>query len=711
MRRLATAERIRAFLARLGRAAREPSTAYLTGGSTAVLLGWRDSTIAVDLKLVPDSSVLLRAVPQLKVELAINVELASPDLFIPVPAGWEDRSPWEATEGMLTVRHFDLTAQAMAKLERGHSRDLDDVRAMLDRGLVEREGLLAFLDAIADDLYRFPAIDPSSFRRAVEAVAGMSKSHWWRRAVIYQVYVRSFADSDGDGMGDLAGVRSRLPYIHELGVDAIWLNPFYPSPQADAGYDVANYRGVDPMFGTLADFDGLIADAHTRGLKVIVDLVPNHTSDQHPWFAAALTTPPHSPERARYVFRDGRGPDQSEPPNDWQSVFGGPAWQRVTEAGGNPGQWYLHLFAPEQPDLNWTNDEVLDEFDSILRFWLDRGVDGFRVDVAHGMAKHPDMPDIAGAYEGAGPAAEGHPYWDQDGVHEVYRRWRRIADSYPRDVTFVGEVWVQTPERLARYLRPDELHTAFNFDFLLAPWDPEGMRTAIDASISALAGVGAPTTWVLSNHDVVRHVTRYGGGDLGRRRARAAALLMLALPGGAYVYQGDELGLPQVTDLPDEVLQDPTFLRTGGADRGRDGCRVPLPWSGDAPPFGFGPAGEPWLPQPANWETLTAERQAVDPTSTLSLYREALRLRRTLDLGEQPLTWDDAGPDVLAFRRGDTFRCVVNLGEAPVDPPPDTEIALVSGPLGEGGRLPGSTAVWLYQTPAFLAQDGGDKNR
>ena len=306
-------------------------------------------------------------------------------------------------------------------------------------------------------------------------------------------------------------------------------------------------------------------------------------------------------------------PTTASRPTTGRASSAGRRWHRVTEADGAPGQWYLHLFAPEQPDLNWTNHDVLDEFDSILRFWLDRGVDGFRVDVAHGMAKHPDMPDIAGAYAGAGPAAEGHPYWDQDEVHEVYRRWRRIADSYPRDVTFVGEVWVQTPERLARYLRPDELHTAFNFDFLLAPWDPDGMRTAIDESIAALAGVGAPTTWVLSNHDVVRHVTRYGGGDLGRRRARAAALLMLALPGGAYVYQGDELGLPQVTDLPDEVLQDPTFLRTGGAERGRDGCRVPLPWSGDAPPFGFGPAGEPWLPQPADWDALTAERQAAEP--------------------------------------------------------------------------------------------------
>jgi alpha-glucosidase len=533
---------------------------------------------------------------------------------------------------------------------------------------------------------------------------GMTTGPWWRRAVIYQVYVRSFADSDGDGMGDLAGVRSRLAYLRDLGVDAIWLNPFYPSPQADAGYDVSDYRGVDPMFGTLADFDALVEDAHRLGLHVIVDLVPNHTSDRHPWFRAALAAGPGSRERDRYVFRAGLGPDGDQPPNDWVSVFGGPAWQRVTDPGGAPGQWYLHLFAPEQPDLNWTNDEIKDEFDSILRFWLDRGVDGFRIDVAHGMAKHPDLPDIAGAYPGAGPAVAGHPYWDQDGVHEVYRRWRRIADAYPRDVTFVGEVWVQTPERLARYLRPDELHTAFNFDFLLAPWEAAAMRAAIDQSIAALAGVGAPTTWVLSNHDVVRHVTRYGGGDLGRRRARAAALLMLALPGGAYVYQGDELGLPQVTDLPDEVLQDPTFFRTGGVERGRDGARVPMPWSGDEPPFGFGPSGpaggpQPWLPQPTRWADLTAERQLADPGSMLSLYRDALRLRRALHLGEQPLTWIDPGgaTELLAFRRGDHFVCVVNFGDDPVAMPATTDAAsllLASGPLDADGKLPGATAGW-----------------
>ncbi|MGH9278874.1 MAG: glycoside hydrolase family 13 protein [Acidimicrobiales bacterium] len=508
---------------------------------------------------------------------------------------------------------------------------------------------------------------------------------WWRDAVIYQVYVRSFADSDGDGMGDLPGVRSRLGYVRDLGADAIWLNPFYPSPQADAGYDVSDYRGVDARFGTLADFDALVRDAHAVGLRVIVDLVPNHTSDQHPWFKAAVAAGPGSRERDRYIFRPGE-----RPPNDWQSVFGGPAWAQVPD-----GEWYLHLFAVEQPDLNWADADVQAEFDSILRFWLDRGVDGFRIDVAHGMAKQAGMPDIAGAYEGAGPAREGHPHWDQDDVHDVYRRWRRIADSYEQEVTFVGEVWVQSPARLARYLRPDELHTAFNFNFLLAPWDARMLRAVIDESIDALSAVGAPPTWVLSNHDVVRHLTRYGGAD----RARAAALLMLALPGGAYVYQGEELGLPQVTDLPEEVLQDPGARRHDGAEaaRSRDGARVPLPWSGDAPPFGFGPAARTWLPQPPEWSALTVARQEQDPDSFLTLYREALRRRRALALGDTPLEWIESADGVLAFRRGRGFACVVNLVDDPRPSPVRGDVLLASGPVEPVGVVPAQTAVWLAQ--------------
>jgi alpha-glucosidase len=518
---------------------------------------------------------------------------------------------------------------------------------------------------------------------------------WWRSAVIYQVYVRSFADANGDGVGDLSGIRTRLEYLQQLGVDAIWLNPFYPSPQADAGYDVADYRDVDPRFGSLDDFDSLLRDCHGLGLRVIIDLVPNHTSSEHPWFRAALAAAPQSRERARYMFREGRGRGGGEPPNNWRSTFGGPAWSRVIGADGSSGQWYLHLFAPEQPDLDWTNPEVRAEFESILRFWLDRGVDGFRIDVAHGLAKDPSMPDLEHHFAPNGPAKVGHPYWDQDEVHEVYRAWRRISDSYAGDRTFVAEAWVHTPEQLARYVRPDELHTAFNFGFLLAPWSAPELRAAIDESLGALESVGAPATWVLSNHDVMRHVSRYGGGELGTRRARAAALLMLALPGGAYVYQGEELGLPEVTDLPDEVRQDPVFFRTKGKQRGRDGCRVPLPWSGQTPPFGFGPPGsKPWLPQPRNWASLTVEHQSEDEGSMLALYRRALHLRRELPALEWVLA--DSSPEVVAFRREPGFVCVVNVGDKPSEPPAEVarlRVVLASGSL-DGQRIPGATTVW-----------------
>jgi alpha-glucosidase len=517
---------------------------------------------------------------------------------------------------------------------------------------------------------------------------------WWRSAVIYQIYPRSFADSDGDGIGDLPGIRARLPYLRRLGVDAVWISPFYPSPMADAGYDVSDYRDVEPIFGTLADADALVADAHELGIRVIIDLVPNHTSDEHEWFRAALAAAPGSRERARYLFREGRGTHGEIPPNDWISNFGGAAWTRVSD-----GQWYLHLFDSKQPDLDWTNPEVVEEFESILRFWLDRGVDGFRIDVAHGLAKDPEMPDLQGEWATGGPAVEGHPHWDRDEVHEVYRGWRRVTDSYPGDRVFVGEVWVQTPERLARYLRDDELHTAFNFTYLLASWDAKSLRTAIDDSIDALSAVGAPATWVLSNHDVVRHVTRYGGSSEGTRRARAATLLTLALPGGAYVYQGEELGLPEVVDLPPEVRQDPAFRRTAGEDGMRDGCRVPIPWSGDAPPFGFGPgSGQPWLPQPAEWAALTVEKQLADPSSMLALYRSALELRRDRpELGDGTMYWIDTGGEVLAFRRDPGFVCVVNVGGEPAVPPDavrDGALLLSSDPLLPDGRLPGTTSAW-----------------
>ncbi|MFE3582478.1 glycoside hydrolase family 13 protein [Streptomyces vinaceus] len=516
---------------------------------------------------------------------------------------------------------------------------------------------------------------------------------WWRDAVIYQVYVRSFADSDGDGIGDLQGVRTRLPHLARLGVDAVWLTPFYVSPQADGGYDVADYRAVDPLFGDLSDADELVRAAHALGLRVIVDVVPNHTSERHAWFREALADP-GGEARDRYHFRPGRGPGGELPPNDWESVFGGPAWTRTPD-----GAWYLHLFAPEQPDLNWEHPEVAQEFSSVLRFWLDLGVDGFRIDVAHGMVKAPGMPDIGRGAQATLIGTEPLPFFDQDGVHEIHRSWRRLLDSYEGPRIGVAEAWAPTSERLALYVRPDELHQAFNFRFLNCPWDTAAMRTVIDESLAATASVGAPTTWVLSNHDVVRHVTRYGGGAQGLARARAAALLMLALPGSAYLYQGEELGLPEVADLPDAVRQDPAFLRSAGQDGLRDGCRIPLPWSGERPPYGFGPAGS-WLPQPADWAPLSVAAQTGDPHSTLELYRAALELRRALPgLGSPdagPLTWLPAPEGMLLFTRPG-FACTLNSRSEPLELPAPGRPVLSSAPVETDGRtvlLPPDSCTW-----------------
>jgi alpha-glucosidase len=512
---------------------------------------------------------------------------------------------------------------------------------------------------------------------------------WWRDAVVYQVYIRSFADGTGDGVGDLAGIRARLAYLLDLGVDAVWITPFYPSPMHDHGYDVADPRGVEPTFGDLAEFDALLAEAHGRGLRVTIDLVPNHSSHDHEWFTEALAAGPGSPARARYFFRDGLGPDGGRPPNNWPSVFGGPAWTRVPD-----GQWYLHLFAPEQPDLDYTNPEVVADLEQTLAFWLDRGVDGFRIDVAHGLAKPFGLPDMVTA-EDTGLFADEGPgdlRFDQDAVHALHRRVRAVLDRYP-DRMAVGEVWVFDDERLAQYLRPDELHLAFNFRLLTADWDAEQLRTAIDHSLATVAATPAPACWVLSNHDRPRHVTRYGGGELGTRRARAAALLQLALPGVAYVYNGDELGLPDV-DLPDDVLQDPIWARSGHTERGRDGCRVPMPWSGDQPPYGFSSTADTWLPMPAGWGPLTVEAQVADPGSMLSLYRAALALRRSCPaFGGQELEWLPAPESCLAFRRPGGLVCLVNLSGGAV-PLPAGEVLLSSEPP-DGGRLPADAAVWL----------------
>ncbi len=532
-----------------------------------------------------------------------------------------------------------------------------------------------------------------------------SETAWWHDAVVYQVYVRSFADSDGDGIGDLPGITSRLPYLRDLGVDAVWLTPFYTSPQHDHGYDVADYRDVDPLFGTLGDADTLIATAHDLGLKVIVDVVPNHTSSQHAWFQQALAAEPGSPERARYVFRTGRGPEGEEPPNNWRSVFGGRAWTRVE----GTDQWYLHIFDTTQPDLEWLNPEVGDMFEDVLRFWLDRGVDGFRVDVAHGLRKAAGLPDQvitpeeqrrldlaeAGATDEDGsmidaPEIEDEPFWDQPEVHEVYRRWHDVLADYPGDRMAVAEAWARTPEGVAAYVRPDELNQAFNFAWLLSDWSAAAFGEVVETTLAALDAVGGTATWVLSNHDVQRHVTRYGGGELGLARARAATLMALAFPGSAYLYQGEELGLEEI-DVAPEHRQDPSWFRTGKP--GRDGCRVPIPWSGDAAPFGFGPGeGQPWIPQPEEWAGLTVAAQESDPDSTLAFYQEALvaRRRHVVDAGGEVEVSVDG--DLLVVRRGPLV-AVLNCGEQSRALPAG-EVLMASAAV-DGDQLPGNAAAWI----------------
>lgn len=535
-------------------------------------------------------------------------------------------------------------------------------------------------------------------------------TQWWHDAVIYQIYLRSFADGDGDGIGDLAGLHSRLDYLHELGVDALWLNPCYASPQRDHGYDIADYYAIDPAYGTVGDLVDLVEAAHARGIRVLMDMVANHCSDQHEWFRAALAAGPGSAERERFLFRDGRGADGELPPNNWQSVFGGAAWTRVPD-----GQWYFHAFDSSQPDFNWRSPDVIAYFDDVLRFWFSRGVDGFRIDVAHGLYKAADLPDALD---------DGHNYamWDQPEVHDIYRRWRAIGEEYGEPKYFVGEIWVPSLESMSAYLAPDELHQAFTFELLVQPWDASRMGAAIRRALAQSAHVGGPPAWTLSNHDVHRTATRYGQEQhldaplptdmiaaarrqgrvdlaLGVARARAATLLQLALPGTTYLYQGEELGLPEVFDLPGDARQDPIWLRSGGAELGRDGCRVPLPWTATGPTFGFSShpvRARPWLPQPEWFALFAVDGQIDDPRSTLTLFQRAVALQRGLFSGTE-LEWLDTDhPDVLAFRRGDGI-CLINLGSAPatVPAPWGARFVLGSQPAGDGTVVPADSAVWL----------------
>jgi len=554
--------------------------------------------------------------------------------------------------------------------------------------------------------------------------AAAATTEWWRSAVIYQVYPRSFADGNGDGMGDLPGITSRLDSLASLGIDAVWLSPFYKSPQKDAGYDVSDYCDVDPLFGTLADFDAMLARAHQLGLRVLIDLVPNHTSSAHRWFQAALAATPGSVERGYYHFADGKGEHGELPPNNWLSMFGGPAWTRTTNPDGTAGQWYLHLFDSSQPDLNWENPVVQAEFETILRFWLDRGVDGFRVDQPHAMGKAaglPDHPDVETAGAGFIEGGVVPPMWFQESVHPIFRKWRQILDSYPGGRAMCGEAYVLPLSFMALWVRPDEFNQTFNFRFLDSPWEAKTLFATINESFSAFDAVGAPSTWVLSNHDVMRHASRFGGEygratasdgvgpgqpqpdrELGLRKARAATLFMLGLPGSSYLYQGEELGLPEHTTLAGEFRQDPTYARTGGARVGRDGARVPLPWeSGVGAANGFNTTGKAWLPQSEQYADYSRDQQEGVEGSTLELYKHALKLRRELGLGNGSFEWlpDFVSDQVLGFKNGNHL-VIHNFGHHPIDLPAGHIVASSLHGMTDGHQLVANQTVWL-ELPVF----------
>jgi alpha-glucosidase len=537
--------------------------------------------------------------------------------------------------------------------------------------------------------------------------------------VIYQIYPRSFADSNGDGMGDLPGITSRLESLSSLGIDAIWLSPYMRSPQKDAGYDVSDYKDVDPLFGNLDDFDAMVKRAHELNIRVLVDLVPNHTSDQHEWFQRALSAAPGSAERAFYHFKDGKGENGELPPNNWVSMFGGPAWTRITNSDGTPGQWYVHLFDSSQPDLNWENPKVEEAFEDILRFWLDRGVDGFRVDQPHAMGKAqglPDHPDVERAGAGFIEGEASPPMWFQESVHPIFRKWRAILDSYEGDRAMCGEAYVLPLSFMALWVRPDEFNQTFNFRFLDSEWKPEILFNSINESFTAFDGVGAPSTWVLSNHDIIRHASRMGGltgrptasngigpndpqpdRELGLRRARAATLFTLALPGSMYLYQGEELGLPEHTTLEPQYRQDPTFARTNGERVGRDGCRVPLPWkSGIGAANGFNTTGKSWLPQPEIYAQYSRDQQDGVEGSTLELYKQALQLRKELKLGEGSFDWapEFIGEHSLGFRNGEIL-VVHNFGHEPIALPRGEVIASSLHGMTSGHDLVADQTVWL----------------
>ena len=498
--------------------------------------------------------------------------------------------------------------------------------------------------------------------------------------VVYQIYVRSFADANGDGIGDLEGIRTHLWHVDKLGADGVWITPFYRSPQHDAGYDISDHTDVDPLFGDLADFERLVTDAHAQGLMVFVDIVPNHVSSEHPWFQALLAG--DSQTQAYFHVLPGRGADGGQPPNNWVSMFGGPAWSQLPD-----GRWYLHLFDSSQPDLDWTNPAVRAEFERILTTWADRGADGFRIDVAAGLIKDPAYPDYG--------TTVAHPHWGRPEVHQIYRQWDAILHRDDRSSYVVAEVW-GSPEEVMAYAGPGELDSAFAFPWLASEFDAASLQGIAEEWLAAADTCDAVPSWVLGSHDFIRPVTRYGGGELGWRRARAMALVTFALPGAVYIHQGEELGLPEV-EVPAEARQDPTFHRTDGEQLGRDGVRVPLPWAADEPHYGFSAAGSdaPWLPQPPAWRELAVDAQWRDSASTLALYRAAIALRRTLLLpASRAVTWLDLGEGILAFRRAGVLVCLNTSGAA--IPMPPGRLLLTSSPF-PSGTLPANSAVWILE--------------
>jgi alpha-glucosidase len=536
---------------------------------------------------------------------------------------------------------------------------------------------------------------------------------WWRTAVIYQIYPRSFADGNGDGIGDLVGTTARLESLKSLGIDAIWFSPFFKSPQKDAGYDVADYKTIDPLFGSNEEFYELLAKAHSLGLRIIVDIVPNHSSDQHELFQAALKAAPGSPEREIYIFRDGKGANGELPPNNWESVFGGNAWTRTTNPDGTPGQWYLHIFDSSQPDFNWENPKVTELFEDILSFWLDKGVDGFRIDVAHGLVKEVGLPDVK---VGATHVVDetNHPFWGQEGVHDIIRGWRKLLNRYD-DRAMCAEAWVLPLSRMAKWVREDEYHQTFNFGYLETPWERNALEKVVAESLREFGRVGAPSTWVLSNHDTIRHTSKYGvpsiplhgqgiGPDseqpdeaMGLRKARAASAFMLGLPGGAYIYQGEELGLPEHTMLEGKYRQDPTWFRTNGEKVGRDGCRVPLPWEANGgPSFGFNTTGKSWLPAPASFKRYARDAQEGVAGSTLELYKRLIKERKEFALGSGEFRFapEYSSDSTLAYINNGVL-VISNFGPDSVNVPAGKLLVTTQHDLTVEGVLEHDQTAWI----------------